>query len=282
MKGKVFSIEEFSTFDGPGIRTTVFLKGCPLRCSWYHNPEGQNSSTQYLRSPNGCLNCGACLQAGFVSTGKPCLCEESIDACPRDLVRRCGEELSAHCLVSRLEGLLGMLNAAGGGITFSGGEPLSQPDFLLKCLHLLEGKTHRAVQTCGYSPEAVFRTILKNCDYILYDLKHMDSAVHSRYTGVSNTLILQNYRILAESDKPFITRIPLIPGVNDTEANLTATAKFLSQLHINRIELLPYHTGAGAKYKAAGMTYSPGFDTSVLPNPHKDIFNDHGIEVTVL
>lgn len=282
MQGQIFSIEEFSTFDGPGIRTTVFLKGCPLKCMWCHNPEGQNFASQLMRSFNGCLHCGACTKAGMEATGTPCLTEESITACPRNLIRWCGEAVLPEELVQRLDKLLWMLNSSGGGITFSGGEPLSQPEFLLECLMLLNGKTHRAVQTSGYASEAVFRKVLSHCDYMLFDLKHMDHLLHRKYTGVSNEPILRNYRILAQSDVPFITRIPLIPGVNDTADNLTATAMLLQSLQVNRIELLPYNTGAGAKYASVGMSYSPTFDPTVTPNPHKEIFLNYGIEVHVL
>lgn len=212
MKGTVFSIEEFSVFDGPGIRTTVFLKGCPLKCQWCHNPEGQRFQPEYLRSPNGCLGCMACVEAGRKLTGKPCLVEQSISACPRNLVRLCGDTYTPEDLTALLEKKLWMLNTAGGGITFSGGEPLSQPGFLTECLKLLEGKTHRAIQTSGFGPEAVFRQALEHCEYVLYDLKHMDPAVHRHYTGVDNDQILSNYRTLVQSGKAFITRIPLIPG----------------------------------------------------------------------
>jgi len=282
MDGTIFSIEEFSTFDGPGIRTTVFLKGCPLRCQWCHNPEGQSFQPELLRSPNGCLKCGACIEAGRSKTGLPCLVEESIAACPRNLIRMCGETLSVSQLLEHLEPKLWMLESTGGGVTFSGGEPLSQPEFLLDCLKALENKTHRAVQTCGFAPSAVFQRVLQNCDYLLFDIKHMDGAVHYRYTGVDNQQILENYRALATSGKEFITRVPLIPGVNDTQANLRATAAFLHDLQVHKIELLPYHTTAGAKYCCVGRTYKPDFDQTLTPTPHTEIFSDYNIEVTIL
>lgn len=275
--GKLFSIEEMSTFDGPGVRVSVFLKGCPLRCMWCHNPEGQSFESQYIRSENGCLHCGACLQAGG---GK--LTEKSVQSCPRNLIRLCGEELSAQALLQKLEKKLWMLNATGGGVTFSGGEPLSQPDFLLECLELLAGKTHRAIQTSGYAPEDVFRRILAQCDYVLYDLKLMDPEKHKHYTGVDNTQILENYSILAASGKPFITRIPLIPGVNDTRENLCRTAVFMQELGVGKVELLPYNRAAGAKYKMLGRQYETDFDPSVAPQSHREIFEAHGIEVSVL
>ena len=282
MLGTIFAIEEFSTFDGPGIRTSVFLKGCPLKCQWCHNPEGQSFAPEYLRGPNGCLGCGACLKAGEAATGTPCLVEESIIACPRNLIRLCGQQYSPEELLEKLQPSFWMLESTGGGVTFSGGEPLSQADFLLACLKLLEGKIHRAVQTSGYAPSAVFRKILDAADYILFDLKHLNPSVHMHYTGVDNTKILENYKILAASGKEFITRIPLIPGVNDTKSNLTETAQFLQELKVSKIELLPYNKGAGAKYRSVGKTYSIDFDPTQEPLTRLDIFQKYHIEVRIL
>lgn len=282
MNGIVFSIEEFSVFDGPGIRASVFLKGCPLSCQWCHNPEGQSFAPEFIRSPNGCLGCMACTEAGRQATGQPCLTEESIHACPRGLVRLCGQKYTPDELVAHLEPKLWMLCTAGGGVTFSGGEPLSQPEFLLECLKHLAGKTHRAVQTSGFAPETVFGEVLKNCEFMLMDLKHMDPRIHRRYTGVDNARILENYRTLARSGLPFITRIPLIPGVNDTVENITATAKFMTELGVKNVELLPYNTAAGAKYKGVGRSFQPEFDPTVTPCPHEEIFNNYQIEVKIL
>jgi len=274
MTGRIFSIEEFSTFDGPGIRCTVFLKGCPLRCQWCHNPEGQIFEKQVLRSPNGCIGCGSCQRTGMTET--------SIDLCPQHLLRLCGEDISPEALVARLQDKFWMLKASGGGVTFSGGEPLSQPDFLLECLARLKNEAHRAVQTSGFSHPQLFAKILDNTDYLLFDLKLIDSSLHRHYTGVDNGRILQNYRALAASGIPFITRIPLIPGVNDTEENLTATAEFMASLGVRAVELLPYNKAAGAKYKAVGKTYTTDFDGNIPPNPHEEIFNHYDIEVKVL
>lgn len=274
MTGRIFSIEEFSTFDGPGIRCTVFLKGCPLRCQWCHNPEGQSFHPQILRSPNGCIGCGTCRRTGMT--------EESIALCPQHLLRLCGEDLTSQQLIDRLADKFWMLNASGGGVTFSGGEPLSQSEFLLECLALLKGRTHRAIQTSGFAPGEIFSRALENTDYVLFDLKLMDSAAHRHYTGVDNQPILKNYRSLAASGLPFITRIPLIPGVNDTTENLTETARFLSSVSVHKVELLPYNKAAGAKYKAAGMTYSIEFDGGRTPQPHEEIFKSFEIEVNVL
>lgn len=282
MEGIVFSIEEFSVYDGPGIRTTVFLKGCPMRCMWCHSPEGQQLPPEMVRSPNGCLHCNACIQKGLELTGKPQLVKESAAVCPRNLIRQAGERYTPEALLQKLKKNVSILNASGGGITFSGGEPLMQADFLRKCLMGLEGVTNRAIQSCGFCKPEVFAEILPHCDYLLYDLKLMDPQKHRYYCGQDNASILQNYRTLAASGKPFITRIPLIPTVNDTEENLRATAAFLRENGVKRIELLPYHKLTGSKYAMTGRSYTPEFDETIPPQLHLDIFENYEIEVTVL
>jgi pyruvate formate lyase activating enzyme len=281
-RGKIFSIEEFSTYDGPGIRSTVFLKGCPLRCVWCHNPEGQSFSSEMARSPSGCLGCGACLAKGKELTGREMLVPESVAVCPRRLVRICGEELTSEELVARLEKNIRLLNMGGGGVTFSGGEPLAQGEFLIECLALLRGKTHRAIQTCGFADSELFRRALCECEYVLYDLKHMDGEIHRRYTGVDNGRILENYGILAKSGVKFVTRIPLIPTVNDTVENIRATAEFMSGLGVRYIELLPYNKMAGGKYLMLGREYKVDFDGALVPQARVEIFNEYRIEVKVL
>lgn len=280
--GKVFSIEEFSVYDGPGIRMNVFLKGCPLSCEWCHNPEGQRFETEYLKGDNGCLACGACLRAGEQACGEPSLTEESMAVCPRHLVRRCGTDYTPEELTAVILKNAAILTAAGGGVTFSGGEPLAQAEFLTDCLIRLDGRLHRAVQTCGMTSETVFRTVLAHTDYVLYDLKLMDAARHKQYCGADNAAILNNYRILAASGLPFITRIPLIPTVNDTEENLTATAEFLTSCGVKRVELLPYNKFAGSKYRSAGRVYQPSFDETLPPDPHTEIWRSYEIEVRIL
>ena len=274
----VFAIEEFSVFDGPGIRTSVFLMGCPLRCEWCHNPEGQSFENFILRSPNGCLNCGNCLKFAKNDSGRTVFTEESIKNCPNALLRYCAKEYTAEELYSKLEKNLSILNTAGGGVTFSGGEPTSSPEFLLESLSLLNGKTNRAVQTCGYCSPSLFTKVLDNCDYILFDIKLVDDALHKRYTGVSNDLILQNFRTLASSGKDFVIRTPLIPTVTDTEENIEGIARLLKENGINYIELLPYNQMSGSKYRLAGKVYEPSFDESVPAAIRTELFAEYGIQ----
>ena len=280
--GRVFSVEEFSTYDGPGIRMTIFLKGCPLRCMWCHNPEGQRTEVEIARSPNGCLGCGACMKQGELKTGSPCLVKESAAVCPRKLIRFCGEDFTPEELIAKIERNIPILNMSGGGVTFSGGEPLCHADFVEDCMKLLRGKTNRALQTCGYCRTDIFERVLAECDYVLYDLKLMDDEKHRHYTGVSNVLILENYRRLTASGVKFCTRIPLIPTVNDTEENITATARFMRECGVDYIELLPYNKLAGGKYLMLGRKYETDFDGSLDPVIRSEIFNQYGIEVKVL
>ncbi len=280
--GIVFSIEEFSVFDGPGIRTTVFLKGCPMRCAWCHSPEGQAFTPEWIRSPNGCLHCNACFAEGVRLNGHPCLVSTSAEVCPRHLIRRVGEAYTAEQLCKKLLKSRELLQTSGGGVTFSGGEPTAQPQFLRECLVLLRKELNRAIQTCGFCDPAVFRSILDECDYVLYDMKLIDANRHLQYCGCDNTVILENYRQLARSGVEFITRIPLIPKVNDTAQNLTATAELMVQNGVDRVELLPYHRLAGSKYALMGKQYEPTFDESIAPELHLEIWKQYGIEVKIL
>ena len=274
----VFSIEEFSVFDGPGIRTSVFLMGCPLRCEWCHNPEGQSFSNFILRSPNGCTSCGSCTRYARELYGRIVFTENSIKNCPNNLLRYCGVEYTPDALCEKLAKNFAILGASGGGVTFSGGEPTASPDFLLECLALLDGRVHRAVQTCGYCSPEIFARVLENCEYVLLDIKLVDEAKHKRYTGVSNENILKNFKTLVKSGRDFVIRTPLIPTVTDTEQNLRDIAKLLSEHGVKYIELLPYNKMAGAKYPLAGREYTPSFDTSAEVNLGIEIFAEYGIE----
>lgn len=280
--GLVFSIEEFSVFDGPGIRTSVFLMGCPLRCEWCHNPEGQAFTNRIVRAQNGCLHCGACLRHAKEENGELFLTEQSLRSCPQGLLRYCATPYDAATLCQRLGKNIDLLNASGGGVTFSGGEPTAQPEFLLDCLSRLKGKTDRAIQTSGACDEAIFQAVLGSCDRMLFDVKLIDEAQHIRYTGASNRPILRNLEILAGGGKPFVIRTPLIPTVTDSEANLRGIAQRLNALGIGYIELLPYNKMAGAKYALIGRQYQPSFDGSIVPDPRIELFAAYGVRAVVL
>ena len=275
MLGRVFAIEEFSTFDGPGIRMTVFMKGCPMRCEWCHNPEGQKYEVEYKRVKNGCLSCGACLREGVLN-------ERSVEACPKGLVRICGDDLSVEDLCKKVERNADILRQTGGGVTFSGGEPLMQADFVRECMLFLRGKVNCALQTCGQVDEKTFGKALEATDLVLYDLKLIDGDEHEKYCGVRNESILKNYRTLAKSGKEFITRVPLIPGVTDTEKNLSAVAELLEGLDVKRVELLPYNKLTGSKYSSLMRTYHPSFDEKKKVETRTDIFEKHDIQCRIM
>lgn len=280
MKGTIFSIEEFSVYDGPGIRTSVFLKGCPLKCTWCHNPEGQDFDPCIVRSPNGCIGCNSCINSSVRKKGKILFTEESIKNCPMNLLRRCGERISSEKLVARIMKNEGFLK--NGGVTFSGGEPLAQSEFLTDCLNMLKGKLHTAVQTSGFCEEKTFVKVLEKSDYFLYDIKIADNELHKKYTGVSNEFIMHNLSILATAGKEFVIRMPLIPGVTDTCENINSVCAVLAENKIFYAELLPYNKMAGGKYKMLMRKYTPNFDTQIPPRIRTDIFEKFGIETKIL
>ena len=216
MTGTVFDIKELSLHDGPGPRTTVFLKGCPLRCQWCHNPEGLENRPQLLFKHNLCTNCGSCKQ---VCTHEDCKnFSRCLHTCPNGLISLCGKEYESITLAELLNKNYKFYSQNGGGITFSGGEPLMQSDFLLEVLSKL--KCHTAIQTSGYAPEDIFRKVIDAVDYVMMDIKLADRNLHKKYTGVYNDLIIKNLNYLMNCEKDYIIRTPLIPGICDTDENL--------------------------------------------------------------
>ena len=275
--GCVFDIKQFAVFDGPGIRTTVFLKGCPLRCMWCHNPEGLSFKPQLMVSHGSCIHCGACKRA-CPHPDHCVLCGACIQACPHHLRHIAGIMYTPEELATKLLRGREFLNRNAGGITFSGGEPTAQPEFLLEVLERLSGM-HRAIETSGYCDQDNFKAIISNLDYIIMDIKMVDPVKHKYYTKADNSRVLTNLEILKQSGKPFRIRIPLIPGVNDDEKNLTDTAKLLRDArNLDFVELLPYHRTAGAKYDMVGLEYVPLFDTEREPNVNFDPFREEGID----
>ena len=240
--GTIFSIEEFAINDGPGIRTTVFLKGCPLRCAWCHNPEGLLPAPQVFHGMDGDRITGRIVEAGDLA-----------------------EELL------RNQDFFAM---NGGGVTFTGGEPTMQPRFLCEVLDRLEG-VHKAVETSGWCAPGVYADVLERVDLVLQDIKLASPEAHRRWTGRDNAPILRNLETLKRSGKPFVIRIPLIPGVNDSLTEMEAMAALLRGAPaLRRVELLRYHKTAGAKYPRVDLRYDPGFDTEATPAVHTEVFGD--------
>lgn len=281
MKGSIFDIEEFALYDGPGIRTVVFLKGCPLRCSWCHNPEGLRQGPQRIVSSSLCIRCGACSE--HCPSPDSCTgCGQCECICPRDAIRIAGRPVEAEEIAGRIRRNAALLKLNGGGVTFSGGEPLLQPDFVLEVCRLLPD-VHKCIETSGYAEEETFRRVISAMDYVIMDVKLADDAAHREWTGVSNERIQTNLRWLRECGKPFRIRIPLIPTVNDSQENMRRTAELIAgSQYLDKVELLPYHKAAGAKYQSAGMQYQPRFPVDQPPQIHTEPFEKWGMEVCVL
>jgi pyruvate formate lyase activating enzyme len=229
-RGYIFDISRFAIHDGPGIRTTVFFKGCPLRCWWCHNPESHKVLPEKFE---GCNK-----RRGYNRQ----LAENNDDI---------GTEVSIEYLINEIKKDSIFYEESGGGVTFSGGEPLMQPKFLKSILaECKSNDLHTAVDTSGYLPWKSFKKIIDYTDMFLYDLKIMDSSLHEKYTGVPNDIILENLSKLDKSDKYYIVRIPIIPGINDTSKNIKSTIDFISSLqNVSGINLLPYHKAGDGKYK---------------------------------
>ncbi len=282
MRGVVFDLKECAIHDGPGLRQTVFVKGCPLRCRWCHNPEGLHMQPQLMASANGCTHCGRC-KATCPHPNECTACGACVSACPQRLRRIVGETLFARELADRLLPNVPYYASTGGGVTFSGGEPLMQPDFVLETVRLLDGAAHTALETSGYASAEVFAAFADAFDLILLDLKQMDDALHRAFTGVSNARIIANAERLCRGSTPFVVRIPVIPGVNDNAAHYRAVAELVCGApSLERVELLPYHLTAGAKYAMLGEAYQPGFDTDRPIQTDQSVFEQYGIRSCVL
>jgi pyruvate formate lyase activating enzyme len=279
VEGTVFDIQRYSLDDGPGLRTAVFLKGCPLRCAWCSNPESQRVIPELLRFPNRCIACAACvdtcpvesrkLNAGHIDWDrKSCTrCGECARICPAQATVWSGVRRAAGDILREV-----LSDAAfyedGGGLTLTGGEPLLQPGFAEAILRLAKAqRLNTAIETTGNAPWETLETVSPYVDLWLFDLKHMDSPAHRKWTGLGNELILSNLRRLAAPDARIRVRMPLIPEVNSSEDNLRRTAEFLAELGgaVQSLDLLPYHKMARAKYAALGQ--SPKFyDAAPMPD----------------
>lgn len=260
MEPLIFDIKRYAINDGPGIRTTIFLKGCPLRCVWCHNPESWSPKAQLLYRKSRCMGCGTCVEecqqhllsltpGGIVTADSPqqqacTLCRRCTDECPTTALEVCGRHWTIDELMVEIEKEREVMEQSGGGVTLCGGEPLMHPDYTLQTLKELHRRgLHSTLDTTLYAQPEVVLAVASECDLLLVDLKVMDSEKHRQYTGVDNRLILDNIRLIAQQGCDFIIRIPLIEGINTDEANMAATAEFLSTLPgpKREVELLPYH-----------------------------------------
>lgn len=268
--GIVFDIKKFSIHDGPGIRTTVFLKGCPLHCAWCHNPESQDPRPEMMLREQRCIGCGACLAEcpqeaitwngrGVITDRARCVrCGVCAEHCMAEAREAIGREMSVAQVMAEIERDLSFYDQSGGGVTFSGGEPLLQRDFLLALLQGCRAREiHTAVDTSGFAAWETLDRVREYVDLFLYDLKLLDDLQHRQLTGVSNRLILDNLQALAEREHPIFLRVAIIPGLNDGETHLRRLGELAASLSaVREIALLPYHQTAVNKYNRLHKAYN--------------------------
>lgn len=272
----IFAIKRYALHDGPNIRTTIFFKGCPLACHWCHNPEGIDFKIRIVTLAGKCIGCRECVDncrekalhltdQGICRKIENCtLCQTCIETCPALVHEATGYEITTDELLNEVKKDLPFYDQSGGGVTISGGEPLSQPKSLLS---LLKGcgvlGIHRTVDTSGYAPTDTLMMIAEQTDLFLFDIKHMDNEQHLQYTGIGNDLVLHNLQALSESGQSIRVRIPLISGVNDDEKNIRATGSFVAACKgIQGIDILPYHSSAKTKYAKLNLSYKGQHFTS--------------------
>jgi pyruvate formate lyase activating enzyme len=265
--GIVFNLQRFSIHDGPGLRTTVFMKGCPLACTWCHNPESQELSPTFVRLQHRCIKCGRCIgdELSSPTVSNKTVCD--VADCPTGALQLVGERVEAGDLVARLLRDRIYFDQSNGGVTVSGGEPLVQAPFVTEVLQRLRIEdVHTALDTCGFAPWEHLRDAAMRADVILYDLKLMDTARHEAATGVPNGRILANLSALCAVHPAVWIRIPVIPGVNDDDENLAAAADFLCALpHLRQVSLLPYHPTAEPKFARLGKRFAHHGTTAPTP-----------------
>ena len=269
LMGLIFDIQRFSVHDGPGIRTTVFLKGCTLRCFWCQNPEGLNLKPEIMFYPEKCIGCGNCIincprGAHIFKNGmhmylrEKCVgCGSCTETCYSGALKISGKWMRVEDVMKEILRDKVFYEVSNGGVTLSGGDPLVQSDFSLALLKRCKNEgLHTAIETAANCRWDVIEKLLPFIDLVMMDIKHMDPEVHRRVTGVTNNLILNNAKRLAETGKPLIIRVPVIPGVNDTAEQIEAIAKFVQPFeNLQLLELLPFHRLGEGKYRALGLNY---------------------------
>lgn len=266
----IFDIQKFSVHDGPGIRTVVFFKGCPLRCRWCANPESHKYAPELMFYPDKCIGCGVCIKAcpnGCIGVDHKtgmffdrdrctdcCVCTEE---CYSGARRKSGDEMSLDDIKKEVDKDMVFYETSGGGITFSGGEAMCFPETVRELAEYYKGKkVTTALETCGYVPWESYEMVIPYMDLVMFDLKVMDDAKHREYTGGSNRLILDNIKKLYKRVNT-VVRIPIIPGVNDSEKDIDEFGRFVSTMKdgINTVHILPYHDLGLSKYNALGREY---------------------------
>lgn len=295
MQGMIFDIQHYSLHDGPGVRSTVFFKGCPLACWWCANPESQSSTRQLLFFKNLCTGCGACAAVcpsealrltrnGLVMNRKLCTgCGACAETCRNNARQPSGKLMPVEDVCTEVRQHWRIFQQSGGGVTCSGGEALAQPDFLFELLKALHDEIglHTCLDTCGMAPWKTLERMLPYVDLVLLDIKHINSMMHKMATNAGNKTILSNACALAQRKIDTIIRIPLIPEFNDTDENLHAFGAFLKGNNLMNTEIMPYHVLGMNKHAALGRTYAHHAHTPPRINEAATILKSYGLSVVV-
>lgn len=300
VEGWVLNIERYTLHDGPGIRTTVFLKGCPLRCLWCSNPESQMGTPELVYFEDKCIGCGRCVgvcpQDAIIqeSPEKPVTvlfdrcdgCGQCIDACYVEALTLAGERMTAEEVVAIVERDWPFYKHSQGGVTLSGGEALAQPEFSAEILRLCQAKgIHTAIQTSGQASAKSLQQVLPYLDLVIFDIKHLDNEIHKKLTGVPNEQILTNLSYINSTGTPIVIQVPLIPGLNDSEDNLDNLAKLVKSLSsVVGLSLLSYHTLGLTKYRSTGREYALADQPKASPDyleEKQTYFKERGVPLVL-
>ena len=299
LKRVVLNISRMTVHNGPGIRTLILFKGCPLRCVWCSTPESQGAEFEIAVDPGKCIHCGLCVPVCPLSViderdktisvnRSVCnMCGKCAEVCHSEAIRLLGRAMTVEALVEEAKKDAIFYKHSGGGVTLSGGEPLQNPNFALKLLRALkEEGISVGVDTCGHAPLASMEQVLPYVDFLLLDLKHMDSKRHRDFTGVTNELILRNARSVSDRNVPLYIRIPVIPGYNDSDENIHATCIFAKDLlSVVEVDLLPLHHLGAARYESLNRAY-PIADIPLIPESvlqrKKQIVESYGLKASIV